>query len=320
VLKRGDFDKPGPVAQPGALSALTHLPARFALKDPKAEGARRAALADWLAHPENILTWRSIVNRVWHYHFGRGLCDTPSDFGRMGGTPSHPELLDWLAVWFRDDAAGSLKRLHRLILTSQTYRQSSAHRENAAVSDGDNRLLWRQNRMRLDADAFRDFVLAASGALNLQLGGPAVQHFKQSKGPQVTPALDYQSYDWSNPDAGRRSIYRYVWRGIADPFMEALDFPDLGLLSPTRGFSASSLQALTLFNNNFVLHHSEVLARRVAEEAASIESRVERAAALAWQRTLAPDERREFAEFARAHGLPAFCRLLFNSNEFFFVN
>ena len=319
ILHRGDFDKPRAVAEPGALSALTHLPARFALKNPQSEGERRAALADWLAHPDNVLTWRSVVNRVWHYHFGRGLCDTPSDFGKMGGAPSHPELIDWLAVWFRDEAKGSLKELHRLIVTSATYRQSSAPRDEAAKLDGDNRLLWRQHRHRLDADAFRDFTLAASGALDLKMGGPAIQHFKQGKGPQLTPALDYNAYDWSKDGAGRRSIYRYVWRGIGDPFMEALDFPDLGLLSPVRSFSVSSLQALTLYNNDFVLHHSTVLARRVEAEAKTIESQTVRVVQHLWLRKPSAEERREFTQFVRSQGLPALCRLLLNSNEFLFV-
>ncbi len=320
ILRRGAFDQPGAVARPGALSALHHLPARFDLAEEKKEGARRAALADWIAHPDNVLTWRSIVNRVWHHHFGRGLCDTPSDFGKMGGAPSHPELIDWLAVWFRDEAKGSLKQLHRLIVTSATYRQASAQRDEAARIDGENRLLWRQNRQRLDADSVRDGVLAVAGALDLKMGGPAVQHFKQSKGPQVTPALDYTAYDWSAPGAGRRSIYRYVWRGIADPFMESLDFPDLGLLAPVRGFSASSLQALTLYNNDFMLHQSGVLAARVTSEAGDVDGRVTRAIALAWQRAPRADERRRFGDFVQAHGLPALCRVLFNSNEFLFVD
>ena len=320
VLQRGDFDKPRDVVLPGALSALTHEPARFTITDTQHEASRRAALADWLAHPENVLTWRSIVNRVWHYHFGRGLCDTPSDFGRMGGVPSHLELLNWLAVWFRDDANGSLKQLHRLIVMSETYRQSSQHRNDATEIDGDNRLLWRQNRHRLDADAYRDFTLAVSGSLDLTMGGPGVQHFKQSKGPQSTPALDYTSYDWNTPGASRRSIYRYVWRGIADPFMEALDFPDLGLLSPTRSFSASSLQALTLYNNDFVLHHADRMAAKVQGEKDALESQVTQVVRRVWLREPTDGEIHDFSEFARTNGLPALCRLLLNSNEFLFVD
>jgi hypothetical protein len=290
------------------------------LKKPTGAAPRRAALADWLAHPGNVLTWRSVVNRVWHYHFGRGLCDTLNDFGKMGGTPSHPELIDWLAIWFRDEAKGSLKELHRLIVTSETYRQSSQNREDAAKMDGENRLLWRQNRLRLDADSFRDFTLAASGALDLTMGGPAIKHFSQGPGPQLTPALNYNGFDWSKPEAGRRSIYRYVWRGISDPFMESLDFPDLGLLAPVRGFSASSLQALTLFNNDFVLHHSLVMAKRAEAEVKGLDKQVERVVELVWLRLPNSEERAEFVEFAKARGLPALCRLLLNSNEFFFID
>jgi len=253
---------------------------------------------------------------VWHFHFGRGLCDTPSDFGKMGGEPSHVELLDWLAVWFRDEAKGSMKSLHRLIVTSAAYRQSSALREDAAKLDGDNRFLWRQNRHRLDADAVRDFTLAASGALDLTMGGPSIRHFKASKGPQATPALDYTAYDWASPGAGRRSIYRNVWRGIADPFMEALDFPDLGLLAPARSFSFSSLQALTLFNNAFILHNSAALARRAEVETTTLEAQVGNAVRLVWLRTPTADESRDFTDFARVQGFPALCRVLLNSNEF----
>ena len=146
------------------------------------------------------------MNRVWHYHFGRGLCDTPGDLGRMGGQPSHPELIDWLAVWFRDQAGGSLKQLHRLIVTSQTYQQSSRHRPAAALVDAENVLWWRQNRQRLDADAYRDFVLAVSGQLDATMGGPAIQQFSQSPGPQATPVLDYEAFDWSAADAQRQHL------------------------------------------------------------------------------------------------------------------
>ncbi|NIP93757.1 MAG: DUF1553 domain-containing protein, partial [Akkermansiaceae bacterium] len=285
------------------------------------ESTRRAALAEWLAAPENPLTWRSIVNRVWHYHFGRGLCDTPNDFGRMGGTPSHPELLDWLAHWFRDDAGGSLKALHRLILTSQTYRQSSrdpGDRRTTTV-DADNRLLWRMNGRRLDADSYRDALLQISGRLDLTMGGPGVEQFVKSKGPQSTPKLDYDGYDWNHPGAARRSIYRVVWRGIADPFMEALDFPDLALLSPKRSASVSALQSLALFNNNFVLHHSLELAARLERQHAELGEQVRHAILLTHLRHPTGSELAELTAYARQHGLAALARVLFNSNEFLFV-
>ena len=319
LLQRGDIDKPKNEVAPGALSTLQHLPSRFTDAVTQSESVRRAALADWLAHPDNVLTWRSAVNRIWHYHFGRGLCDTPNDFGRMGGLPSHPELIDWLAVWFRDDAAGSLKKLHRLIVTSKTYRQSSEGRSDCVEIDSDNRLLWRQNHQRLDADSYRDFVLAASGRIDFTVGGPAIQHFHQSPGAQLTPKLDYAVYDWSSPGSGRRSIYRYVWRGIPDPLMSALDFPDLGLLTPTRSNSISPLQALALFNNNFVLFHSQAMAQQIIEQTSDIDQQVVQAAERVFQRPLSTAEQNQFRDYVNQHGLAAYCRLLLNSSEFLFV-
>jgi len=183
----------------------------------------------------------------------------------MGGKPSHPELLDWLAVWFRDEAKGSLKALHRLVVTSQAYRQQSTIRQDAAAVDGDNRLLWRMNRLRLDAEQYRDSLRIVSGRLDLFMGGPGVKQFVQKKGVHNTPVLDYKAYDWDRPDAMRRSIYRLVWRGIPDPFMEAMDFPNLGLLAPKRGQTISPLQSLVLFNHDFVLCHSKHLATVVQQ-------------------------------------------------------
>ena len=319
-LERGDIERPMELVGPGALSAISVLPARFALENSNNEAARRAALADWLASRDNPLTWRSIVNRVWYYHFGRGICDTPGDFGKMGGTPSHPELLDWLAVWFRDDAKGSLKQLHRLIVTSETYLQSSAFRSAPNRIDGDNRLLWRQNRQRLDADSYRDFAHAVSGTLDLTMGGPAVKNFSMKPGPQLTPALNYNDYDWNAPGAGRRSIYRNVWRGIADPFMVSLDFPDLGLLAPTRSFSVSALQALALYNDAFVLNCSEQLAKRIAKDQTSIEAQVNGAVRCVLLRQPAPSETPTLVGYVKQHGLAALCRVLLNSNEFLFVD
>jgi Protein of unknown function (DUF1553)/Protein of unknown function (DUF1549) len=321
ILARGDLDKPGAEAGPGALSAIAALPSRFALADPAQEGLRRAALADWLAHGDNPLTWRSIVNRVWHYHFGKGLCDTPGDFGRMGGVPSHPELIDWLAVWFRDEARGSLKALHRLIVTSAAYRRSSqpapALMAAGSAVDPDNRLLWRMNRQRLDADSYRDAVMAVSGRLDLTAGGPPVANYLSSPGPQSTPVLDYGAFDWDSPGAARRSIYRVVYRGIADPFMEMLDFPDLGSLAPVRGFSASALQSLTLFNNRFVLTHSKHLAARFA--ALAPPESVRQMVRHALLREPTAEELTDFTGLAEACGLPAVARLLFNTNEFIFI-
>ena len=318
-LQRGEIGKPLHRVAPGAFEAIDWLPSRFAGGEDLPESARRAALAEWIAHRENPLTWRSIVNRIWHHHFGRGICDTPGDLGRMGGVPSHPELLDWLAIWFRDEAEGSLKKLHRLIVTSHTYQQASEDRSEAAMVDGENRLLWRQYRRRLDADAYRDWVMAISDSLDTTMGGPSIQQFRQSPGPQSTPKLDYDSFDWNSPAAFRRTIYRYVWRGIPDPFMASLDFPDLGLLAPTRGFSASPMQALALFNHRFMLVHSERMAESIAGEVPELRGQVTAATWRAFGREPTAVELEEMAGLVERRGLAALCRVLLNANELLFV-
>ena len=181
VLRRGDINQPIRPAGPGALACMPGLECRFKLPDPDDEGARRAALAAWLVDRRNVLAWRSIANRIWHYHFDRGIVDTPNDLGHMGGDPSDAALLDWLAVEFRD-GGGSLKKLHRLIVTSGTYRQSSQIDADRSRIDGENRYLWRMNRQRLDAECIRDAVLQISGKLNLRWAGPSVKQFVEIKG------------------------------------------------------------------------------------------------------------------------------------------
>jgi hypothetical protein len=329
MLTRGDLNAPGAEVGPGALTAVRDLQPRFHLDHAANESARRAQLANWIADPANPLTWRSIANRVWHYHFGRGLCDTPSDFGRMGGEPSHPELLDWLAAELRDEG-GSLKHLHRLICTSDTYRQSSEFRANAAEIDPANRWLWRMSRRRLDADSFCDSVKQISGRLDLAMHGPGTPHFLSGPGPQETPALDYRGFDWSHPSGARRSIYRIVWRGIPDPLMDLLDFPDAALLAPVRGVSTSPLQALGLLNNEFVLWHSQAFARRVQRDVRDscrmltddeqMAEAVRTAVRLAWLRVPTDEESRMLLSLAKEHSLDAVCRLLLNSSEFLYVD
>ena len=321
LLKRGNIDAPGEVVAPGALACLAELTHHFDLPAGHPESARRAALAAWLTDPANPLTWRSIVNRVWHFHFGRGICDTPGDFGRMGSLPTHPHLLDWLAARFRD-TGGSLKDLHRLICSSRTYRQAAVDSAEALRLDPDNRLLSRGSRHRLDADSLRDAILAVSGQLDLTMGGAGDQHFSQTPGPQLTPVLDYSTVDWAVAGMQRRSIYRVVWRGIPDPFFEAFDFPDLGLLVSKRGESVSPLQSLTLRNNRFVLHHAVAMARdlETSSSATTVERQIEEAVRRVWLREPSAEEAAALHELATQHGMPAVCRLLLNSNEFLFVD
>jgi hypothetical protein len=320
VLRRGDIKSPLAPVGPGALAAVSTLPSEFSLGNSKDEAARRAALARWITAPENMLTWRSIVNRVWHWHFGRGLVETPNDFGRMGSLPTHPELLDWLAVQFRD-SGGSLKQLHKLIVTSATYRQVSTHRDAAARVDGDNRFLWRMNRQRLDAENVRDAMLAASGKLDLTMGGPSAMQFKfDDPNKAVTPRIDYGAFDPDSPASYRRSVYRFLFRNINDPLLDAFDAVDPSLSTPKRNDTITPLQALSLWNNRFVLRQCEHLAARIEREADGLESQVGRAFRLLCARAPSAAESALLVEHARRHGLASACRVLINSNEFLFVN
>jgi len=328
VLKRGDIHKPGKLATPGAVEALPGLNARFKLTDPNDEGQRRVALANWLTDPAQPLTWRVIVNRVWHYHFGKGIVDTPNDFGIMGGPPTHPELLDWLALEFRD-SGGSLKKLHRLLVTSSTYRQAVRHDAAAVAKDSDNRLLWRMNRGRLDAESIRDAVLLVSGRLDETQFGPPVKHFIMKPGVHVTPIADYDNFDVDTADARRRSIYRYVFRTRPDPLLEALDCPDASQSTPARATSVGPTQALALWNNKFTLRHAEHLAvlvesrlrlRGAEREAASGNAQVREVSNRILCRMPTEMELKDWTAFVEKHGLANFCRVLFNSTEFLFID
>lgn len=323
VLRRGEIGKPIEAAVPGALSCVAALPARFELPHPAEEGTRRAALAGWLTSPDNPLTWRSIVNRTWQQHFGRGLVDTPNDFGRMGSAPTHPELLDWLAVWFRDEAHGSLKQLHRLLVTSATYRQSALPRARSSAQttpDADNRLLSHMNRTRLDAECVRDALLLAGGRLDLRMGGPGDRQFDLQPGIHVTPRIDYAKFDIDSNAGNRRSVYRFLFRTLPDPFFEALDCPAGDQLVAQRGNTVTVQQALAMWNNIFVARQAEHIAARLQRTRDGVESQVSAACEQLWGRRPDAEESGQLVAYARQHGLANLTRLLANSNEFIFVN
>jgi len=318
LLARGQVTTPGKEVTPGTLSALTFEPARFALPATASEGDRRAALARWITDPQNPLTWRSIVNRVWQYHFGRGLVETPNDFGRNGGFPSHPELLDWLASEFRD-SGGSLKKLHKLIVTSATYRQATTANPAAESIDANNALLWRQNRRKLEAEAVRDAVLSVTGKLDLTAGGPGWQDFVVEQ-PAHSPHYEYGLANPDDPKTWRRSIYRFIVRSQTQPWMTVLDCADPSMRVDRRNESLSALQALALLNNGFILTQARHFAERLQHEAADPAAQIDRAFRLALGRHPTAREQAELLAFAQANGLPNLCRVVLNLNEFTFVD
>ena len=317
LLKRGNVEAPGKLLGPGAVAAVPGLLARFKTANPDNEGERRVALAKWITDPNNPLTWRSVVNRIWHYHFGRGIVDSPNDFGRMGETPTHPNLLNWLAVEFRENG-GSFKELHRLILRSSVYRQTSTNNSLHSHTDSENRFLWRMNRGRLDAESLRDTILFVSGKLDLTQGGPSARQFIYTD--DHSPRYDYTGFDVDSAPSFRRSIYRFLVRSVPDPMMEILDYPDPSLLTPKRNFTLTAQQALVLLNNPLMIRQAEHLAERLRGMHQNLDGQIKKAYLLAFNRKPRIDESRIMVGLAVKHGLANACRVLLNSNEFMFID
>ncbi len=318
VLERGDVRRPAKLVGPGTPPFIKEVPWRIELPAGAGEQERRIALARWIVDRRNPLTWRSIVNRVWLYHFGRGIVDSPSDFGRMGQQPSHPQLLDWLAADFRDGGQ-SLKHLHRSIVMSATYRQASTVSGRGELVDAGNTRLWRMNRTRLDAEAVRDSVLAASGRLEGQMFGPSFQTFVIEK-PEHSPHYEYDKADPDDRRTHRRCVYRFLVRSQPDPFLEALDCADPSLIVEKRDESITALQALALLNDRFMIRMAEHLADRVRAQRPDLEGQIAAAVRATLQRPPTDAESRKLVTFARDFGLAEACRLLFNLNEFVYVD
>ena len=317
LLERGSEKSPGPLMTPGSVGCLPGLESRFELPEGHDESARRAALATWLTREDNVLTWRSIVNRVWHYHFGQGIVSTPNDFGRMGSPPTHPELLDWLAQGFLENGQ-SLKWLHRMIVTSATYRQASAYDEKFASIDGSNQFLWHMNRRQLEAEALRDAILSVSGKLDLTMGGPGVDFFVFED--DHSPRYKYAEYDPADPAGFRRSIYRFVVRSVPDPFMASMDCADPSQSVPVRNETLTAIQALALMNNPTTVRQAGFFAERVEGLAETVPKQVSKGFELALNRPPTKDELHALVPYAEEYGMAAACRLILNSNEFIFVD
>ena len=327
VLKSGDYRQPGEVVEPGFPSAITgnSEPARLETDRYRQFPTRglRTTLANWIASPENPLTARVMVNRIWQYHFGRGIVETTSDFGKNGSRPTHPELLDWLALKFIDEG-WSVKAIHRLILTSSTYRQST---ENPLAKDNtvdpENHLLWRAERRRLEAEQVRDGILWISGRLNLNMGGPSV--FPPLPADLAIAARygkeggDMWEPNEKEEDNRRLSIYTFQRRSLPQPMMLAFDAPVFSESCERRSVTTTALQALSMMNGDLVNEEASHLAERIANTAgADTRTRITRAFETVLNRPPSLDELSKFAD--TGYSLVSICRVLLNSNEYLYVD
>jgi hypothetical protein len=329
VLNRGEWDKPGEVVEPGFPSVITgnQDPAPIRLDPFKRwpTRSRRLALAQWIANSENPMTARVMVNRLWDWHFGRGLVATPSDFGKLSGGASHPELIDWLARRFTD-SKWSVKAMHRLILNSATYRQSSRHHDaQAETADPENTLLWRFRSRRLEAEAVRDAVLAVSGRLNPeQFGLPIFPPLPEGLAEEVK----YDNSKWATqdgPEGRKRSIYIYQQRSMTMPFMQTFDSVVCDASRDRRQVSVTPLQALAMYNGRFANEEATHFAARVRKDAGeSPVAQIQLAFKTALGREPAPDESERMQALMRSStegsdAVAAVCRVLLNANEFVYV-
>jgi len=311
LLKGGSVMQRGAPVAPASLSTLSH--ANFTVPLDAPEGEARLQFARWLADDRNPLTPRVIVNRLWHYHFGHGLVATPSDFGYNGERPSHPELLDHLAQ--RLLAHGwRLKPLHKEILLSAAYQQSSAFNPAAARIDADSRLLWRFPPQRLQAESVRDAMLHVAGALNPERGGPSFRLYKYT----VDNVATYFPLDHLGPATYRRSVYAESARSISNELLTVFDCPDSSLPEPRRVSTTSPLQALSLLNHSFTLDMASALEKRLAATAPG--ERIAQAFLLTFGRPPEPAELTQSEQLITKHGFAHFARALFNTNEFLYVH
>jgi hypothetical protein len=320
-LHRGSPDARGSLMAPGVLSAASATEWTFPDPPPDARSSwRRRGFAEWLVHRDNPLTARVMVNRLWQHHFGEGLVRTPSNFGRMGEAPSHPALVDWLALEFMDKG-WSLKAMHRLMLTSEAYRMSSLDSPPNVAIDPENRFFWRMPRLRLEAEIVRDAVLAVAGTLDRTIGGPAVFPYIDPDLFEKSSRRDWKGLPDSNPATWRRSLYVFSKRSIRYPMFETFDQPNLVNSTDRRNRTTIAPQALILMNNPMVLFQAGKFAERVQAEAGQdIARQVDRAYSLALGRPPDATERSRAMAFVRESdgGLTAFCQLLFNLNEFIY--
>ena len=278
---------------------------------------RRLKLVEWITHDDNPLFKRVIMNRLWHYHFGTGIVDTPSDLGFNGGRPSHPALLDWLSQQLVEQNY-QLKAMHRLIASSTTYRQAATRNADAAAVDAENRLLWRKSPHRLDGEAVRDGMLLIAGVMNPQRGGPGFEDVKIVPNDGTTY---YEPFDQESPALNRRTVYRFSPRGGRVALLDVFDCPDPSTATPRRSVTTTPLQALSLLNNAFVLRMADHCASRIKRDVGDqeLQKQVQRSFQLTLCRLPTPEEQQAAQRLVNQHGLQALVRGLFNTNEFLIV-
>jgi hypothetical protein len=319
-LIRGDSESRGPLMKPGFINEITY--GNPPVEIPPAGGhtsGRRRALAEWLGSTENPLTARVIVNRIWDRHFGQGIVATLDNFGKMGATPTHPGLLDWLAVEFMS-RGWSIKQMHRLIMTSEAYQMASEYDDaDDAAKDPENRYLWRFRIQRLEAEIVRDSMMAASGALDLTMGGPPVfPHLPPEILASMTEGIWRGEED--GPRVWRRSVYVYRKRGLPFPLFEVFDLPDQNTSCGRRNVSTVPTQALALLNDEFVLRQAKLFADRVKETAGDDPAKqIDLAYRIALSRPPREEEARLGIDFLQRRSLADFTQVLLNLNEFLYM-
>jgi Protein of unknown function (DUF1553)/Protein of unknown function (DUF1549)/Planctomycete cytochrome C/Concanavalin A-like lectin/glucanases superfamily len=316
VLIRGNPGQKAEAVSAGGVDSLVGVDANFGLALDASDAERREKLAAWVTDRHNPLFARVAVNRLWHYHFGVGLVDTPNDFGFNGGRPTHPKLLDFLAHELVTNN-WSMKSIHRLIVTSATYRQGSRFDSVQSKIDAGNGFLWRKMPRRLEAETIRDTVLAISGELNPTMHGPGYHDFR-------TFTFNSQFYEMLDPVGAtfnRRSLYRTWVRSGRNQFLDIFDCPDPSSKAPQRAVTTTPLQALSMLNNSFVLRMADRFAARIESKTATdAMSQSREAYRLAFGRIPSDRELRITTAFIEQRGLAPFCRAIFNSNEFLYVD
>jgi hypothetical protein len=314
IFQGGSPQRKGQEVFPASLSTLEKVTPSFELKGKIPEEERRMAFAHWITQPGNPLPARVLVNRLWHYHFGTGIVETPSDFGYMGGRPSHPELLDFLAQKLLQEG-WRLKPLHKMIMMSKAYKQSSEWNEAAARADADSRLLWRFPPRRLSAEEIRDTILQVAGKLDLRTGGPGFRLYQFMQDNVST----YEPLDQHGPETYRRAVFHQNVRASVVDLMTDFDLPDCAFSSPRRADTTTPLQALTLLNHAFTMDMSESFALRLGPHR-GIEDQIISAFQITYQRAPSPREIETSRAAIEKHGVRAFCRALLNANELIYLD